>query len=92
MQMTEDYGATADLFREIGQIEEAYRYVWLADRPSRLDEESGLKFSAIHQTTQALSTPPNRIPEKPLADAQSLLEDSAKTRERILDLLAKVTP
>ncbi len=92
MQMTEDYGATADLFREIGQVEEADRYVWLADRPDRLDEESGSKFSAIHQTTQVLSAPPNRIPEKPLADAQSLLEDSAQTRERILDLLAKVTP
>ena len=92
LQMTEDYEATAKLLREIGQGEKADRYVWLADRPETVDEASGSKFSAIRQTTQNLSAPPERTPEKPLADAQSLLDDSAQTRERILDLLAKVTP
>ncbi|WP_282170157.1 hypothetical protein [Ruegeria atlantica] len=90
LQMTDDYVAAGQLLRAIGEDEEADRFFWLADHPEAVEPERDTKFFAVQQTTRLLSVPPIRMQDKPLADAKGLLDDSAKTRQHILDLLTKV--
>ncbi|WP_170411569.1 hypothetical protein [Ruegeria atlantica] len=90
MQMADDYLAAGEILRSMGENEKADRFFWLADRPDLADPERDTKFLAVQRTSQRLSVPPTRAPDKPLADAKGLLDDSADTRQHIRELLAKV--
>ncbi|WP_058275018.1 hypothetical protein [Ruegeria atlantica] len=61
----------------------------MADHPETIGPERDTKFLAVQRTTQYLSMPPALVQDK-LAEAKGLLDDSENTRQRILELLAKV--
>lgn len=86
LQAAGDFAAAGELMRASGQTDEANRLFWLADLTERAERDSGAKFSRVAKTTLGLSISPARMPEKPLADAEALLQDSVDTRQRIADL------
>ncbi|WP_051927571.1 hypothetical protein [Ruegeria halocynthiae] len=88
MQAVGDFRAAGDLMRITGDPDAANRLFWLADLPDEADPNTDTKFSQVVQATQSLSRAPSRQAQKPLADAASLLQDSADTRQRIGELLA----
>ncbi|WP_170561968.1 hypothetical protein [Ruegeria atlantica] len=90
LQMTGDYVAAGEALLALGEDEKADRYFWLADHAKTVVPDRDTKFLAVQQTTQLLSVPPVRVPDKPLADAKGLLDDSANMRQLILDLLSGV--
>ncbi|WP_170329691.1 hypothetical protein [Ruegeria arenilitoris] len=87
-QKAGDFEAAGDLLRVSGRLEESNRLFWLADLTDKAVLEEGEKYSRITETTQDLVTSPSRLPEKPLADARALLQDSEATRKRIRKLFA----
>ncbi|WP_170382111.1 hypothetical protein [Ruegeria atlantica] len=82
----QDYAAAGALMRGSDYVNEANRLFWLADLPDEVDLQYGTKFSKVVQMTQDLTAPQLRVPDKPLADAENLLRDSAATREKIAEL------
>ncbi|WP_170545873.1 hypothetical protein [Ruegeria arenilitoris] len=88
LQAAGDFAAAGDQMRASGQVEEANRLFWLADLSEKAEPDSGTKFSRVAKTTLGLAASPARVPEKPLADAEVLLQDSVETRQRIADLFA----
>ncbi|WP_420585736.1 hypothetical protein [Ruegeria sp.] len=90
LTMIGDLGAAAELLNTFGQQDAANRLNWLADLPVEAGTDD--KFARIAQTTVKLSAPPSRLQDTPLADAASLLADSAATRQNIADLLAAIEP
>ena len=90
MVSTEDFAAAGDMLRDLEQNEAASRYFWLAGVSDERLEPAGGKYAALNQTTQALSDLPERLAEKPLADAENLLKDSQSARQRIDEMLNAV--
>ncbi len=90
LQSVNDYATAGSLSLALGNYDEANRFFWLADLPDEVDTVQGPRFGRISQTTQNLSRQPSRVPGKPLADARTLLQDSADTRQQIAELLAAV--
>lgn len=90
MVSTEDFAAAGDMLRDLEQNEAANRYFWLAGVSDERLEPAGGKYAALNQTTQALSDLPERLAEKPLADAENLLKDSQSARQRIDEMLNAV--
>ncbi len=90
LQSVNDYATAGSLYLAFGNYDEANRFFWLADLPDEVDAVQGPRFGRISQTTQNLSRQPSRVPGKPLADAKTLLQDSADTRQQIAELLAAV--
>lgn len=90
MVSTEDFAAAGEMLRDLEQNEAANRYFWLAGVSDKRLEPAGGKYAALNQTTQALSDLPERLAEKPLADAQNLLKDSQSARQRIDEMLNAV--
>ncbi|WP_170762729.1 hypothetical protein [Ruegeria lacuscaerulensis] len=88
MRATGEFAVAGDLLRTSGHLDEVNRLFWLSDRLNEVNTEVGAKFGQIIQATQDLSEPPSRLPEKPLADAANLLQDSQETRQKIAELLA----
>ncbi len=88
LQAAGDFAAAGELMRASGHVEEANRLFWLADLTEKADQDDGTKFSHVAKATRGLTVLPLRVPEKPLADAEALLQDSADTRQRIADLFA----
>jgi hypothetical protein len=86
----EDYAAAGEMLKELGETQRANRYLWLAGLPLDLNSETAGKFAGINATTKALTEPPIRLVDRPLADAANLLDDSAKARQQIVDLLEAV--
>ncbi len=81
-----DYAKAGALMRASDRINEANRLFWLADQSSEADLEHDTKYSAVVQATQRLMTPQPRVPDKPLADAEKLLQDSVEARQKIAEL------
>jgi len=90
MSAVEDYAAAGEMLRELGETMTANRYLWLAGLPPAVESEPAGKFADINATATALSEPPIRLPARPLADAANLLDDSAKARQQIAELLDSV--
>ena len=90
LQSVNDYATAGSLSLALGNYDEANRFFWLADLPDEVDTVQGPRFGRTSQTTQNLSRQPSRVPGKPLADARTLLQDSADTRQQIAELLAAV--
>ncbi|NOC92038.1 hypothetical protein [Ruegeria sp. HKCCD6604] len=90
MVSTEDFAAAGEMLRDLEQNEAANRYFWLAGVSDKRLEPAGGKYAALNQTTQALSDLPERLAEKPLADAENLLKDSQSARQRIDEMLNAV--
>jgi hypothetical protein len=88
LQATGDFAAAGELMRASGHADEANRLFWLADLTEKAELGSGTKFSDVAKTSRGLSAMPVRVPDKPLADAEALLQDSAETRQRIANLFA----
>lgn len=86
-----DFAAAGVLSRALGDAQAADRYFWLADLPSEIDPDATGSYAELNDLTLALSQPATRVPEKPLADAVSLLADSIGTRQAIGALLDAVT-
>ncbi|KIC38657.1 hypothetical protein RA27_19745 [Ruegeria sp. ANG-R] len=86
MMQTQDFEATARTLREIGETEAADRYSWLAGSDD-VDEEASNVFADLNRIRVSLARPIERQPEKPLADASVLLQQSAVAREQIADML-----
>ncbi len=80
-----DYAQAATVLRQMGQVDAAARYFWLAG----LTDEAGAagKFGNLARLGLALGQSIERTPEKPLADATALLEESRQARGLITDLL-----
>ncbi|WP_171237937.1 hypothetical protein [Ruegeria sp. HKCCA5763] len=85
-----DFAAAAEIMKDLGQGEAANRLYWLAGLPDDTVEPQGGKYAVLNQTTQALLDTPARQLEKPLMDAEGLLENSETTRERIIEMLNAV--
>ncbi|WP_299079251.1 hypothetical protein [uncultured Ruegeria sp.] len=90
MSAVEDYAAAGEMSRELGETMTANRYLWLAGLPPAVGSEPAGKFADINAAATALSEPPIRLPARPLADAANLLDDSAKARQQIAELLDSV--
>lgn len=88
LMATREFSAAGELLHNLGQLDAANRLFWLADQPDQGDALDDLKYGRVMQATQGLMALPSRQPEKPLADATQLLQDSAETRQRIADLFA----
>ena len=76
-----------DLLHSTGQVDAANRSFWLAEVPDKVDMDEGQKYGQVVQATQDLSAEPPRLPDRPLEDAELLLQGSAETRQTIADLL-----
>ncbi|WP_170789524.1 tetratricopeptide repeat protein [Ruegeria lacuscaerulensis] len=87
MQALGDFDTAGELSRTLGQAEQADRNFWLADRPEAIDQEEETQFGLVSKATQVLITPPVSQPDKPLAEAADLLQDSVEAREKITELL-----
>ncbi len=87
MIASRDFANAAALLQEVGDVQAANRYYWLANMPDRADVDSNGKFAELNATTQALADAPERIEDKPLANAVNLLDESAQARARIAALL-----
>lgn len=85
-----EFAEAGNILRELGEKQAANRQYWLAGLPEQVRLEAVGKFATLTATTQALSEPPERLFETPLADAAHLLQDSVDTRQRVSDLLAAV--
>ncbi|WP_171240322.1 hypothetical protein [Ruegeria sp. HKCCA5491] len=90
LQATGDFAAAANVLRASGQHEAANRLFWLANLNDEVKTEHDDRFSQASQSTQFLSQPLTRSPDRPLADARELLQHSANTRREIAALLSKV--
>ncbi len=86
MMRTQDHEATARLLHELGAVEAADRYAWLAGTDGG-DAEASNAFTDLTRITALLAEPAERQPDRPLADAAGLLQDSATARARIADML-----
>lgn len=84
-------GALADsaqLFRDLGEAEQADRLFWLAGEKEQAVQAPTGKFATLAGLSRSLETPAPRQPDRPLADAAALLSNSADTRQNIEQLLA----
>ncbi|WP_298851759.1 hypothetical protein [uncultured Ruegeria sp.] len=86
----EDFAAAGDMLRNLEQYGAANRYFWLAGLSDEWLGSQDEKFATLNRTTKALLDSPVRLPEKPLAGAKYLLEDSQTTRQRIDEMLSAV--
>lgn len=86
----EDYKAAADLLRDLGDVQAANRYFWLADLPAEIDVQAGGLFAELNTTTQNLANKAERQPDTPLADARNLIGDSEAARQQITAMLSIV--
>ncbi|EEE37191.1 hypothetical protein RKLH11_1027 [Rhodobacteraceae bacterium KLH11] len=86
MIQMQDFEAAARLLEEIGEVEAADHYAWLAGTHD-IDEESLNVFATLTRVQASLAEPVQRQPDKPLSDAEGLLKNSAKTRLQIVEML-----
>ncbi len=82
-----DYAQAAEILSSLGEVEKAQRYFWLAERNDLPEDLPIGKFANLRRISHSLSQPIARSPEKPLADARMLLEDSSHARDLIADLM-----
>ncbi|MDX1742015.1 MAG: hypothetical protein R3186_00245 [Ruegeria sp.] len=87
LQAVGDFAAAGALMRDAGRPDEASRLYWLADQTDEADLAQSEKFDLVIKSTRGLTAEVDRLPETPLADAETLLRDSAETRQRVADLL-----
>ena len=87
LEETGSFQDAADLMKDAGQIDTASRLYWLADAAEAIDSHQTEKYAKISENSEKLGAPPARVPDKPLADAESLLLDSQDARQRIKDIL-----
>jgi len=80
-----DFEAAAAALQELGEPEVAARYLWLAGLTNGRDASG--RFGDIARLEQSLTQSMEREPERPLADAAVLLEQSAQSRAQITDML-----
>jgi len=85
-----DYAAAGRVLKELGDVEAANRFFWLEGLAEEIDASTDDKYAALSAATQILTTPAARDLNRPLADAERLLQSSADTRHLITDLLASV--
>ncbi|WP_319545565.1 hypothetical protein [Ruegeria conchae] len=82
----QNFYAAAELLRETGQIEAADRLSWLAGT-NEIDAEDSNVFSDLNRIRISLDQPIERQSDKPLADAKTLIKESANARAQISDML-----
>ncbi len=82
----QNFNAAAELLRETGQIEAADRLSWLAGT-NEIDAEDSNVFSDLNRIRISLDQPIERQSDKPLADAKTLIKESANARAQISDML-----
>ena len=80
-----EFDEAAATLQELGKAEEAARYLWLSEQEIAGDAPG--KFGTLIRLEQSLSQVMERVPDKPLADAAALLEQSAQSRALITDML-----
>ncbi|NVO56130.1 hypothetical protein HW561_10055 [Rhodobacteraceae bacterium B1Z28] len=90
MDAIEDFASAGGMLRDLGDTGAANRYFWLAGLRELIDAEAVGKFADLNETTQALSNPPVRLLDTPLADAANMLRDSEAARQQIAELLKTV--
>ncbi|MEX0306361.1 MAG: hypothetical protein AB3N12_03140 [Ruegeria sp.] len=86
MMQIQDFEAAARALNKIGKTAAADRQFWLAGSDN-VDEEPSTVFADLTRIRMSLAQPIERQPEKPLADASALLQQSATAREQIIDML-----
>lgn len=82
-----NHAAAVEAWRDIGDEDTAARLSWWAGFEL---EGVGAKDTALGQVmdlSSALRAPVQRLPDKPILDAEQLLEASAETRQKIAELL-----
>lgn len=84
-----DFAEAAELMSNLEEKEQAQRYFWLAGQDGAVEDDPQGKFAILRRITQSLSNPIARISDKPIADAQLLLEDSTRARDLIHEMLIK---
>ncbi|WP_170459717.1 hypothetical protein [Ruegeria arenilitoris] len=86
-----NYTAAVEAWRDIGDEDTAARLSWWAGFNL---EDVGAKDTVLGQVidlSSALRAPVQREPDKPISDAEQLLEASADTRQKIAELLNVTT-
>ncbi|WP_050605127.1 hypothetical protein [Ruegeria sp. 6PALISEP08] len=86
LDMARDFSTAAEIMRSLGQGEAANRLFWLAGSSADTADPPDGKYATLNRTAQALFTPPVRQFEKPLQDAEDLLENSETTRQKIAEM------
>ncbi len=90
LEASQEFAKAAEVLSELGDLQAANRYFWLADLLEKTDANAVGKYVKLSETTQALRNPPERLADKPLADAANLLNDSIEARQQISTLLNAV--
>ncbi|WP_299949348.1 hypothetical protein [uncultured Ruegeria sp.] len=85
LMQAQNYDAAADMFREIGKTKAADRLSWLAGS-NGVDTESTNAFTDLSRINISLERPVDRQLDRPLADANKLLMESASARAQIADM------
>ncbi|KIC45090.1 hypothetical protein RA28_11420 [Ruegeria sp. ANG-S4] len=82
-----DFAQAAAVLAELGEVDRAQRLNWLSDQVENADPGAPGKYSELTKIEYSLSLPPERLPDKPLADAKALLEGSVQARALIGEML-----
>ncbi len=83
LEQSEAFGEAADLMTQLGDLEAAERNQWRAGSVEQINPDSNSRFAKLSRLSEAVTRQAERQPEKPLADAALLLEDSEEVRNRI---------
>ncbi|NOD76267.1 hypothetical protein [Ruegeria sp. HKCCD4332] len=90
MEVAQDFTGAAEVLQSLEQDEAANRLFWLAGLPGDTVDPTDGKYAILNRTTQSLIAPPERQLEKPLKDAQDLLENSETTRQQIAEMFNSI--